>query len=113
MFVVLQKTQKIGWGCVNSMIIFRNFSRLRTSAVQLKSENSDWNEVLALNSQPTEPNIQKHNLANLQNCLASLKYEMAVLQKKLAPSHSNSPAKKQQHSMTDTEIQEEKLVISE
>ena len=39
--------------------------------------------------------MQKQNLVNLQNCLASLKYEMAVLQKKLAPSasNSNSPTK--------------------
>ena len=61
----------------------------------------EWNELITLNSSkkfdlPCENPVQpKQNLANLQNCLASLKYEMAVLQKKLAPSSvSNSPQKK-------------------
>ena len=39
----------------------------------------------------TEEDHQKPNLTNLQNCLASLKYEMAILQRKLAPSTTNSP----------------------
>merc|ERR1719273_1574934 len=74
-----------------------HIKRLRTA----RSENHDeWNELLTSASHkfptPSEPNqVQKQNLVNLQNCLASLKYEMAVLQKKLAPSasNSNSPAK--------------------
>jgi len=82
-----------------------HIKRLRTA--RSIENHDDWNELLASQkfSSPSETSqVQKQNLVNLQNCLASLKYEMAVLQKKLAPSASpfNSPSKskvQQEHSI--------------
>ncbi len=92
-----------------------HIKRLRTSAIQLKAESNgqDWNDFLLLstisqkipssttavvtesckNGLKSEDENNKQNLVSLQSCLASLKYEMAVLQKKLAPSATSSPIK--------------------
>ena len=48
-------------------------------------------EIVSYKSDQVMEEIKRPNLVNLQNCLASLKYEMAILQKKLAPSTTNSP----------------------
>ena len=70
-----------------------HIKRLRTQQpllVQTKEENFDHVlETKVGNSSEA----QKSNLTNLQNCLKSLKYEMAVLHKRLAPSVPNSPSK--------------------
>ena len=76
-----------------------HIKRLRTA--RSSENNEEWNEILAsqkfatISSSSDTSQVQKQNLVNLQSCLASLKYEMAVLQKKLAPSASpfNSPSK--------------------
>ena len=74
----------------------------RLRSIKPLENPEEWNELilnsarkLSNSSNPENSVQQKQNLANLQNCLASLKYEMAVLQKKLAPSSANnSPVKK-------------------
>ena len=76
-----------------------HIKRLRTA--RSNDNNEEWNEILAsqkfasIASPSDTSQVQKQNLVNLQSCLASLKYEMAVLQKKLAPTASpfNSPSK--------------------
>ena len=64
-----------------------HIKRLRTQPL-LTEELPEFNEKKVLST-----DLQKNNLTNLQNCLASLKYEMAVLHKKLAPSVNSSPSK--------------------
>jgi len=85
-----------------------HIKRLRTA----KNENFDeWNELITSQkfTPVPEPNqVQKQNLANLQNCLGSLKYEMAVLQNKLAPSASpySSPSKSKLQPEHSIEVKE-------
>ncbi len=50
-------------------------------------DESTWSELLSRSK--NSGHNQAKNLSSLQHCLASLKSEMAVLQKKLAPSSSN------------------------
>jgi chromosome segregation ATPase len=66
------------------------------------SEDNSWSEMLSSSKKlvtatsTASDSVQRQNLTNLQNCLASLKYEMAILQNKLAPSATNSPIKSTQ-----------------
>ena len=71
-----------------------HIKRLRTTQlVQADLEDLAAGETNLENKIQTNPDLQRHNLTNLQNCLKSLKYEMAVLHKRLAPSTPNSPSK--------------------
>ena len=56
-----------------------------SNEASLEERESDIKELLQRTTTPAGK-----NLAHLQNCLASLKSEMAVLQSRLAPSASSS-----------------------
>jgi uncharacterized coiled-coil DUF342 family protein len=69
-----------------------HIKRLRTQSSSLEELGQEFEQ----NAQVLEDNqeaVKKPNLTNLTNCLSTLKYEMAILQKKLAPSTSSSPVR--------------------
>ena len=68
-----------------------HIKRLRCTQSTTSDEFDVDSDLVSLKSDQVMEEIKKPNLVNLQNCLASLKYEMAILQKKLAPSTTNSP----------------------
>lgn len=100
---------------------------LKTSLEQIKrlrsrpsseDDHADWNDLLLSRKMAAsnESLAQKQNLTNLHNCLATLKYEMAVLQRKLAPSAKNSPLRQQPSKPTIMEdaadiIEENTMVV--
>ena len=72
-----------------------HIKRLRTQQQPLlvQTEEDLDHEINLETKIQTSSETQKNNLTNLQNCLKSLKYEMAILHKRLAPSVPNSPSK--------------------
>ena len=70
-----------------------------STEASLDERESDLNELLHRTSTPAGK-----NLSHLQNCLASLKSEMAVLQSRLAPAASNMVVSQAEPStLNDTE----------
>lgn len=91
-----------------------HIKRLRTqssSLEELAGQEFEQNaEVLEDMNQGAD--VKKPNLTNLTNCLSTLKYEMAILQKKLAPSTSNSPVRSKMHTSSEfTKAATESLVV--
>ena len=88
-----------------------HIKRLRTQSSSLEELGQEFEQ----NAQVLEDNqeaVKKPNLTNLTNCLSTLKYEMAILQKKLAPSTSNSPVRSKMHTSSEfTKSATESLVV--
>ena len=82
-----------------------HIKRLRTQTSSLEEFGQEFEQnVEVLEDSNQEAIKNKPNLTNLTNCLSTLKYEMAILQKKLAPSTSNSPVRSNKMHYTSSEF---------